>query len=196
LVEPSSQPRGRPVPDRVAPAKAGIRGDRRWLVAAATMVAAMMAVVVAAGLVNPPHPAGSVAVIQLKAQHLAGEFAAGNLGTAIEPDGSATVRLIAGQYDFIPHCIQVPAGTNVTFRLTSGDAARGFLLPDTDVNTIVVPGLVTEVRTNFATEGKYVMPCHELCGLGHQAMWSYVNVVPKQRFAALAPIERTRCARR
>jgi cytochrome c oxidase subunit 2 len=164
--------------------------------AAATMATAMMVVIVAAAMVNRPHPAGRIEVIQLKALHLPGEFAAGNLGTAIEPDGSATVRLIAGQYDFVPHCVQVPAGTNVTFRLTSDDSAHGFLLPDTDVNTIVVPGLVTEVRTRFATEGKYVMPCHEFCGLGQQAMWSYVNVVPKRRFAALAPIERTRCVGR
>ena len=82
------------------------------------------------------------------------------------------------------------------FRLTSTDAVHGFLLPDTDVDTMVVPGFVAEVRTSFATEGKYVMPCHEFCGLGHQAMWSYVKVVPKQRFANLTPIERTRCAPR
>jgi cytochrome c oxidase subunit II len=52
------------------------------------------------------------------------------------------------------------------------------------------------VRTSFAAEGRYVMPCDAFCGLGRQAMWSYVNVVPKQRFAALAPTERTRCASR
>ena len=127
---------------------------------------------------------------------LPGEFAASNLGTAIEPDGSATVRLVAGQYDFVPHCVQVPADTNVKFRLTSADVAHGFRLPDTDVDTLVSPGLVAEVRTNFAAEGRYVMPCHQFCGLGHEAMWSHVNVVPKQRFAALAPIARTRCAPR
>jgi cytochrome c oxidase subunit 2 len=158
------------------------------------MPAIAAAVIVAAGVVNGPHPAGDVEVIQPRTPHLLGEFAASNLGTAIEADGSATVRLIAGQYDFVPHCVQVPADTIVKFRVTSTDAAHGFLLPDTDVNTMVVPGFVAEVRTSFATEGKYVMPCHEFCGLGHQAMWSYVKVVPKERFAILTPIERTRCA--
>jgi cytochrome c oxidase subunit II len=168
------------------------------------MLAAMMPITVVAGIVtagiltsgiaNGLAPVSVVEVIQRKMLDLHGEFAASNLGTALEADGSATVRLIAGQYDFVPHCVQVPADTNVKFRLTSADAVHGFLLPDTEVNTMVVPGFVAEVRTSFATEGKYVMPCHEFCGLGHQAMWSYVKVVPKQRFANLTPVERTRCA--
>jgi cytochrome c oxidase subunit 2 len=193
LIEPSSNPRDQPALDTVVP---GVRRDRRWLVVIATMPAVMTAVIVAAGIVNGPYPANRIELLQPKMPHLAGEFATGQLGTAIEADGSATVRLIAGKYDFVPHCVQVPADTNVTFRLTSTDGAHGFQLPDTGVNTVVVPGFVAEVHTIFATEGKYVMPCLEFCGLGHQAMWSYVKVVPKQLFAALAPIEWTRCAPR
>ena len=57
------------------------------------------------------------------------------------------------------------------FRLTSADVVHGFLLPDTNVNTMVVPGFVAEVRTNLAKPGDYIMPCHELCGPGHHAMY-------------------------
>ncbi len=39
---------------------------------------------------------------------------------------------------------------------------------------MVVPGFVAEVRTRFATTGEHPMPCHEFCGLGHQAMWGSV----------------------
>jgi cytochrome c oxidase subunit 2 len=170
------------------------RRDRWRLAVLGTLPAVMLAAVVAAETMNVPHPAGDLAVIQSRMLHLTGEFAAGNLGTAIEADGSATVRLVAGEYNFVPHCVQVPADTNVTFRLTSADTMHGFLLPETNINTTVMPGFVAVVSANFATEGKYVMPCHEFCGLGHQAMWSSVNVVPKQRFATLTPIERTRCA--
>src|SRR5437588_580848 len=95
-----------------------------------------------------------------------GALVESNLGTAIEPDGSATVRLIGEQYDFVPHCVRVPADTPVKFRLTSADVVHGFLLPDTNVNTMVVPGFVAEVRTSFAQPGEYEMPCHEFCGLG------------------------------
>jgi cytochrome c oxidase subunit II len=40
--------------------------------------------------------------------HLHGEFVESNLGTALEPDGSVTVRLIAQQYNFVPACVLVP----------------------------------------------------------------------------------------
>lgn len=81
------------------------------------------------------------------------------------------------------------------FRLTSADVVHGFLLPDTNVNTMVVPGFVAEVRTRFAEPGDYMMSCHEFCGLGHQAMWTRVSVVPKDQLAAKDPLERTRCAK-
>ena len=101
--------------------------------------------------------------------HLQGEFVESNLGTALEVDG-VTVRLIAQQFSFVPSCVKVPAGTPVKFRLTSADVTHGFILGDTNVNTMVVPGFVSEVRTSFAIPGDYRMPCHEFCGLGHQGI--------------------------
>jgi cytochrome c oxidase subunit 2 len=81
----------------------------------------------------------------------------------------------------------------VKFRLSSADVVHGFMLPDTNVNTMVVPGFVAEVRTRFANEGEYAMPCHEFCGLGHHAMWAHVRVVQKERFANLTAIKRVSC---
>ncbi len=40
------------------------------------------------------------------------------------------------------------------------------------------------------------MPCHEFCGLGHQAMWARVNVVPKERFSGMPYGERKLCEAR
>jgi cytochrome c oxidase subunit 2 len=160
----------------------------------AAMLIVMMAAIVVTGVTDALQPASNVEVIAPQTLHLEGEFVESNLGTAIEPDGSATVRLVAVQYDFVPHCVSVPANTPVTFRLTSADVVHGFLLPDTNVNTMVVPGFVAEVRTRFAQTGDYEMPCHEFCGLGHHAMWTRVSVVPKDRFAAQEPLERTSCA--
>ncbi|MGB2834019.1 MAG: hypothetical protein WBC30_00210, partial [Candidatus Sulfotelmatobacter sp.] len=56
--------------------------------------------------------------------HLGGEFAENNLGTEQDPDGSVTVRMIAQQYLFIPHCILVPAGVPVHLRITSADVVH------------------------------------------------------------------------
>ena len=56
--------------------------------------------------------------------HLSGEFVEGNLGTQQNDDGSVTVRMIAQQYLFIPHCIEVPAGVTVHLGITSADAVH------------------------------------------------------------------------
>jgi cytochrome c oxidase subunit 2 len=195
LAEPRSNPLERPLPDGIVPEEVVTRTEQHWFIVMAVMLVVMMAVIVVTGIAGALHPASNVEIIEPQTLHLGGEFVESNLGTAIEPDGSATVRLIGEQYDFVPHCVVVPAQTPVKFRLTSADVVHGFLLPDTNVNTMVVPGFVAEVRTSFAEPGEYEMPCHEFCGLGHHAMWTRVSVVSKDQFAARGPLERTRCAK-
>ena len=62
----------------------------------------------------------------------------------LEPDGSVTVRAIGQQYSFTPACILVPADTPITLRATSADVVHGFLIQGTNVNTMLVPGYVSE----------------------------------------------------
>jgi cytochrome c oxidase subunit 2 len=199
LAEQSTNPLGRPLPDGIVPQEIVARTEKRWIMTMAAMLLLMMAVIVLSGITGALHPSSNVEVVDPTTLHLQGEFVESNLGTAIEPDGTVTVRLIAQQYDFVPRCVQVPVGTPVKFRLTSADVVHGFLLPDTNVNTMVVPGFVAEVRTRFANEGEYAMPCHEFCGLGHHAMWAHVRVVQTERFAGafsrrlVAPRERFTC---
>jgi cytochrome c oxidase subunit II len=195
LAEPPSNPLQRPLPDGFVPEAVVARTESRWAMIMAAMLAVMMAVMVVTSVAGALHPSSNVEVVEPLTLHLGGEFVESNLGTTIEPDGSATVRLIAQQYDFVPHCVSVPVGTPVKFRLTSADVVHGFLLPNTNVNTMAVPGFVAEVRTSFAQPGEYEMPCHEFCGLGHHAMWTRVSVVSKDQFAARGPLERTRCAK-
>src|SRR5205085_9681118 len=106
----------------------------------ATMLAVMMVIVVVTGVAHALNPASNVETIDPTALHLGGEFAESNLGTAAEPDGSVTVRMIAQQYGFVPDCAKVPVDTPVKFRVTSTDVIHGFLLPATNVNTMVMPG--------------------------------------------------------
>jgi heme/copper-type cytochrome/quinol oxidase subunit 2 len=56
--------------------------------------------------------------------HLSGEFVENNLGSEQDADGSVTVRMVAQQYLFVPHCILVPAGVPVHLRITSADAVH------------------------------------------------------------------------
>jgi cytochrome c oxidase subunit 2 len=193
VAESQANPFAAPLPDGIVPAEVIARTEKRWIKMMAAMLLIMMVVIVVTGIAGAMHPPSNVEVIDPTTLHLRGEFVESNLGTAAEIDGSVTVRLIAQQYEFVPRCVTVPAGTPVMFRLTSADVVHGFLLPDTNVNTMVVPGFVAEVRTRFANVGEFAMPCHEFCGLGHHAMWAHVRVVPKERFENLTADQRTNC---
>jgi cytochrome c oxidase subunit 2 len=191
----SSQNSTPTLPDGIVPDEVVARTEKRWVMAMTAVLFVMAAVIVVTAITGALHPASDVEVVDSQTLHLQGEFVESNLGTALEPDGTVTVRIVAETYAFVPHCVEVPAGTPVKFRLTSADVVHGFLLPDTNVNTMVVPGFVAEVRTSFAQAREYLMPCHEFCGLGHHDMWAHVRVVPKERFAGLTTAERKNCAR-
>jgi cytochrome c oxidase subunit 2 len=193
LAETFTNPLG-PLPDGIVPEDQVAATEKRWIALMFGILGVMMAVIVVTGVTHALHPPSNVETIDPTTLHLGGEFAESNLGTALEPDGSVTVRLIGEEYAFVPDCLQVPADTPVKFRLTSADVLHGFLLPATNVNTMVVPGFIAEVRTSFSRPGVYEMPCNEFCGYGHHGMWARVRVLPKEQFPRLAANERTSCA--
>jgi cytochrome c oxidase subunit 2 len=85
----------------------------------------------------------------------------------------------------------------VTFRATATDAIHGFIIGRTNANTMVVPGFVATFTTSFRRTGEQLMPCHEYCGTGHEAMWARVQVLPRDEFTAKArPGERLSCVAR
>ena len=118
--------------------------------------------------------------------HLGGEFIESNLGSALEPDGSVTVRAIGQQYSFTPSCLLVPADTPITFRMTSADVVHGFLIAATNINLMLVPGYISSLGARFNAPGERLMPCHEFCGVGHEGMWARLKIIDKAAFAALA----------
>jgi cytochrome c oxidase subunit II len=196
LAEFGPDPLQQPLPDGAVPGDEIARTESGWLFIMLGMLGVMMGVIVVTGVASALHPPSNVETIDPTTLHLGGEFVESNLGSAIEPDGSVTVRLIAQQYNFVPACVLVPAEIPVKFRLASADVIHGFLLAGTNVNTMIVPGFVSEVRTSFNTPGDYRMPCHEFCGVGHQGMWARVRVVPKEQFPNLSTTERTNCVQR
>jgi len=125
--------------------------------------------------------------------HLAGEFVENNLGTEQDADGSVTVRMIAEQYFFVPHCIVVPAGVPIHLRITSADAVHSLFVDGTKYTVKVLPGTISEAQLQFASAGEYKLPCREFCGAGHYAMRSELKVVPREQFPALQSGERRNC---
>lgn len=126
--------------------------------------------------------------------HLAGEFVESNLGTEQNGDGSVTVRMIAQQYLFVPHCILVPAGVPVHLRITSADAVHSLTFNGTDYAVKVLPGTISEAQLQFSHSGEYKTVCREFCGAGHYAMRSELKAVPLDQFPALRAEERGKCA--
>jgi cytochrome c oxidase subunit II len=195
LVDHIASPPQRPLPDGIIREEEITRTENRWVALMLAMLGIMMAVIVVTGVTHALNPPSNVETIDPTTLHLGGEFAESNLGSALEPDGSVTIRLVAEQYAFVPDCTQVPVDTPVKFRLTSTDVVHGFLLPATNVNTMVVPGFIAEVRASFSRPGIYNMPCHEFCGEGHHGMWARVSVLEKGKFPQLRADERTSCAK-
>jgi Cytochrome C oxidase subunit II, periplasmic domain len=114
--------------------------------------------------------------------------------------GTAVALLVIGYLliyllIFVPRCIAVPHGRRVTLRFASPDVIHGLLVTGTNVNTMVVPGFVSQVFTEFTRTGDLLMPCHEYCGLGHSEMWATVQVVPESEMRPDAQ-GRLACAQR
>jgi cytochrome c oxidase subunit 2 len=89
----------------------------------------------------------------------------------------------------------MPQGRRVTLRFASPDVIHGLLVTGTNVNTMVVPGYVSQVHTEFQKTGDLLMPCHEYCGLGHSEMWATVQVIPENEMSPDAE-GRVSCAQR
>jgi len=162
--------------------QAGERIERLWARSMTASIVVLLGVIVFTSAHWGLHPPSRVETIDSTSLHKGGEFSEGNLGTSIAPDGSAVVRVVAQQYAFVPSCVLVPADVPITMRLASADVVHGFLIQGTNVNAMVVPGYVTTVRTTFAESGERLMPCHEFCGVGHQAMWAHVRIVDAKQF--------------
>lgn len=174
-----------------------VAAERRWAYIVLAIVALLVAMMVVTGLHWAAMPPSRVETINVKRVHLEGEFVESNLGTRLGPDGKVVVRLIAQQYSFEPQCIVVPAGMPVTFRGTATDAIHGFVVGRTNANTMLIPGFVATFTTSFQKPGEQLMPCHEYCGTGHEAMWARVQVLPAEEFLTRARSgERLHCVAR
>jgi cytochrome c oxidase subunit II len=162
------------------------RVERHWAMLSFFIVALFVVVAAFAGIHQATMPQARVETISPTRLHLGGEFVETNLGSAVEPDGSVTVRAIGQEYSFTPQCIIVPADTPITFRAASPDVIHGFLIQGTNVNTMLVPGYVSTINARFDEPGEHLMPCQEFCGVGHEGMWAKVKVIDKAQFLKMA----------
>jgi cytochrome c oxidase subunit II len=166
------------------------RTEKRWATISVAIIIVLALLAAFAGIHRATMPQVRVETIDPSRLHLSGEFVESNLGSTLEQNGSVTVRAIGQQYSFTPACILVPAQTPITLRATSADVVHGILVQATNVNTMLVPGYVSEQFMRFEKTGDYLMPCQEFCSFGHEGMWGKVRVIDKAAFGARAKNER------
>lgn len=161
--------------------ESALRSEMRWAMVVGGFVVIVLCATLFAALALHRNPPSNLERIDPKTLHLSGEFTEANLGTQVE-GGQVVARVVATQFAFVPRCIVMPEGQLVTLRFSSPDVIHGILVTGTNVNTMIVPGFVSQVHTVFRTTGSLLMPCDEFCGLGHSQMLARVQVVPADQF--------------
>lgn len=151
--------------------------EKIWIGIIAFITVVMLASIVYTAVAGNVHPPSNVETIDSTRLHLTDEFAEDNLGLERHDDGSVTVRIVATRYGFYPQHVEVPAETPVTFRFATPDVLHGVHVPGTNVDTMIIPGYVSQVRTELKTSGTVPVYCNEYCGLGHHDMWSRITIV-------------------
>ena len=177
-------------PEHGAAAAAAAGVERRWAVVSIGIIGLLVVMAAYTGIHQAVMPQPLVETADPRTLHLAGEFIESNLGSAVEADGSVTVRAIGQQFSFTPQCILVPTDTPISFRATSADVVHGFLIDHTNINSMLVPGYISILPAKFDASGEHPMPCQEFCGIGHEGMWAKVKVIDKASFFKMAADKR------
>jgi cytochrome c oxidase subunit II len=71
------------------------QSERRWAYVVAVVIGFVFAGIIFSSVHWAAQPPSNVETIDASRLHLAGEFVEENLGTAVQPDGSVIVRVIA-----------------------------------------------------------------------------------------------------
>jgi cytochrome c oxidase subunit 2 len=94
------------------------------------------------------------------------------------------LHYVARMWEFDPENVVIPVGSTVDFYISARDVTHGIILLGTNLNLMVVPGVVNYARIKFDKTGDYQMLCHEYCGTGHDRMTTKLRVVEMAAFEA------------
>jgi cytochrome c oxidase subunit 2 len=153
------------------------RLERRWIIASVLLLAVFMLAITVTSLAGGIAVPSPVARVNPQTVDKEGPFA--NPGLRELAPGKYEAYILSQIWSFNPREITVPAGSTVTFYVTSKDVQHGFHLDGTNVNLQIVPGQVSKLTASLDKPGEYNFICHEYCGLGHAAMFGKVIVTPK-----------------
>ena len=150
------------------------RYERWWMIFGIGLLAIFLAAIGYAAVadnINPP-----TGLTQIDPTKVASTPPFDRPGLRRVSDGRYEAYYVAQVFLFNPQTITVPAGSKVTFYVTSPDVVHGFYVAKTDVNMMAVPGWVNTASHVFTRKGTYLLICHEYCGIGHQNMFGKIEV--------------------
>ena len=158
--------------------------EKWWLVASLVLIVLFISTVVYAsavvGVEMVDDSGGSVDVENVTSHERFSDPGVERVG-----EGEYEVNMVARQFIFQPGTnrpIRVPEDSTVTFYITSGDVVHGFQVVGTNVNTMVVPGKVSEITVEFDEPKEYGILCNEYCGSAHHDMGGNLVVVPEEEW--------------
>ena len=93
------------------------------------------------------------------------------------------VHYVAKMWKFEPEDVMIPAGSIVDIYVSTPDVTHGLILLGTNLNLMVVPGVVNYARVKFDSPHNYQLLCHEFCGTGHDRMATNLRVVDRATFS-------------
>lgn len=90
--------------------------------------------------------------------------------------GHYEIYMRAQIWSFTPGELRVPAGSKITFYVTSQDVQHGIKLLGTNINMMLLPGQISTLSATFTKPGTYQFICHEYCGIAHHTMYGQLIV--------------------
>lgn len=152
------------------------RYEKWWMTAGGMVLAAFgVAVAVSAFSIGVQLPAPERR-IDPRTVKQSGPFAEPGLRELAPGKYECYIRAEAQPWRFYPSEIRIPAGSTVTFYLTSADVQHGFNVLGTNLNFMVLPGQVSKLTHTFKQKGEMPWTCTEYCGVGHQNMYGKIIV--------------------
>jgi len=87
-----------------------------------------------------------------------------------------------GKDDLVLPVVAVPVNREVELILRSKDVTHSFFVRELRLKQDLVPGMVIRIHFKAEQVGRYEIACAELCGLGHQRMRSFLQVMSAEDY--------------
>lgn len=98
----------------------------------------------------------------------------------------------AGRDDIVVSTLTVPVNHPVELMIRSQDVIHNFFVRELRLQQDAVPGMIVPLHFTPDRIGRYYIVCSQLCGMGHNQMHSFLNVVSDaeyQKFLSRTPAQ-------